>query len=227
MNRQFEKHFDELSNEYDAYMLILPDYAKTHLIIIELASPKKEYNAVDIGTGTGALAMMMAPMVKEVIAIDISKKMLDEAKSKANERDIHNIKFIKTTGNNLHSIQDSSIDIIVSNLVFHHLNDKEKACLIKECYMKLRPNGKFISGDIMKTKSWYLGIEQILDNHKKRYGYVKAHLMLLWQLIDSTIINKEHHITPQKFIDLLTLSGFKDVRVNRVGALINVVYGIK
>ena len=49
---------------------------------------------MDIGAGWGALTLAIAPLIDEVIAIDPSKKNLDVAELKANEKNLKNIEFV-------------------------------------------------------------------------------------------------------------------------------------
>lgn len=51
--------------------------------------------ALDLGTGTGQIAIPLSSFVKEVIAIDPEREMLDEGERIANEKGISNIKWAK------------------------------------------------------------------------------------------------------------------------------------
>src|ERR1700730_5339497 len=53
---------------------------------VELARPKPGDMALDIATGAGHMAMALAPHVTKVIAYDMTKEMLLEAKGKAVRR---------------------------------------------------------------------------------------------------------------------------------------------
>jgi len=47
---------------------------------INLARPNKTDVVVDLGAGTGAVLLAIAPQVKKVIAVDVSEKMLEVTK---------------------------------------------------------------------------------------------------------------------------------------------------
>src|SRR5581483_959388 len=45
--------------------------------IVEVASPTVEDVVVDLGAGTGLLTLALAPQVHEIVAVDISERMLE------------------------------------------------------------------------------------------------------------------------------------------------------
>ena len=47
--------------------------------------PRGDERALDVGTGTGALAFALAPIVREVVAVDAVPELLDEARSRGGE----------------------------------------------------------------------------------------------------------------------------------------------
>ncbi len=55
---------------------------------------QKENRVIDIACGTGIYALRMAPMVKEVVCLDISQAMLERLREKAEAAGIRNIKTI-------------------------------------------------------------------------------------------------------------------------------------
>ena len=54
----------------------------------------KNARIIDIACGTGTYALKMAPLVKEVVCLDISKAMLDRLKEKSEKAGVTNIKTI-------------------------------------------------------------------------------------------------------------------------------------
>jgi len=54
----------------------------------------KKARVIDIACGTGIYALRMAPLVEQVICLDISKAMLSRLQEKAEKADIRNIKTI-------------------------------------------------------------------------------------------------------------------------------------
>ncbi|MEM2959483.1 MAG: methyltransferase domain-containing protein [Candidatus Jordarchaeaceae archaeon] len=141
------KRFDTLAPNYDNYISRVDGYSKTIDRIIELAEAQKPSIVLDLGTGTGTVSFRLAPRVAKVYARDISQKMLQVAKEKASKSKIENIDF----GHGTFSEPNCSekVDLIVSNLAFHHLYDNEKREAIKVWIDLLKPGGKVILGDHM------------------------------------------------------------------------------
>ena len=50
---------------------------------------------LDFGGGTGLLTLPLAKQAKSVILVDISEKMLEQARLKAEQQDIKNIQFLE------------------------------------------------------------------------------------------------------------------------------------
>ena len=148
MNKDFVlKRFNSLAPSYDDYVLGIEGYSETIERIIELAEPEKSDTVLDLGTGTGALSLRLAPKVRRVIARDISEQMLKVAREKAQKKNVKNIDF--DFGSFSEPNCGEKVDIIVSNLAFHHLTDEEKRNAISVWYGLLKPGGRVILGDHM------------------------------------------------------------------------------
>lgn len=60
--------------------------------IRRFATPSGDERVLDSGTGTGALAFAIAPLVREVVGVDIVPEMLEEARKRAG--DFPNVRFV-------------------------------------------------------------------------------------------------------------------------------------
>jgi len=107
---------------------------------------------LEFGCGTGSTAIAHAPFVKHIRAIDISARMIEIAKAKAEAEQIRNVTF-EQSGIEGISVPDQTIDVVLGLSILHLLDNKEQA--IAEVYRMLRPGGIFVSstaciGDTMK-----------------------------------------------------------------------------
>ena len=59
--------------------------------VIELAEPKPADRALDIATGAGHTALVLAPHVAEVVAFDLTQQMLEETARNATARCLTNV----------------------------------------------------------------------------------------------------------------------------------------
>ncbi len=81
------------------------------------ANLKPEHRVVDVGTGTGAVALRMAPLVTsgEVVGVDISPQMLGIAKQRAMNAQLSNVTFVEGRAEDL-QLESSSFDRVVASL---------------------------------------------------------------------------------------------------------------
>ena len=113
---------------------------------------KPDMKVLELGCGTGSTAIVHAPHVKHILAIDISKKMLEIAKAKAAAKSIHNITFQQMSIDEL-SVANHSFDVVLGLSILHLVESKEE--VIEKVHKILKPGGIFVTstmclGDNMK-----------------------------------------------------------------------------
>lgn len=125
-------------------------YRKKIEITREYLRPDME--VMEFGCGTGSTAIVHAPHVKHILAVDISSRMLEIARSKAEAERIGNITFRQSSIEQL-ELPDASLDVVLALSILHLLEDREAA--IAKVREMLKPGGIFVSstaclGDTMK-----------------------------------------------------------------------------
>lgn len=120
-------------------------------------------SVLEIGVGTGRLAVRVAPLCGQFCGIDISPKTIERAKE--NLAEYRNIDLI--CGNFLSYKFDRKFDVIYSSLTFMHIEDKQR--VINKVATLLKYGGKFVLS-IDKNQSEYIdtGTRKI-----KIYPYTK------------------------------------------------------
>ncbi len=116
--------------------------------ILELAAPHETDVVVDVGCGTGLLALRLAERVERVWAIDISASMVDYLRTKAASAGIENIDAAVASAVSL-PLVDACADLVVSNYCLHHLDAAGKRGALAEAFRVLRPGGRLVFGDMM------------------------------------------------------------------------------
>ena len=101
-----------------------------------------ETEVLEFGCGTGSTAIVHAPHVRRIRAIDISPKMIEICNRKAAETGIDNISFEVGTIEELDD-SDQSFDVVLGLSILHLLEDKEAA--IAKVHRTLRAGGVFVS----------------------------------------------------------------------------------
>lgn len=108
--------------------------------MVRLLKPQPQDKILDVATGAGHTAIKLADYTQEqVIAIDITREMLSEAKKQADKNNIHNIDFRIEDVHNMKS-PDNVFDIVVSRLAAHHFSNIRRA--LKEMCRVLKTGGK-------------------------------------------------------------------------------------
>lgn len=105
--------------------------------VIDLARPRPGDLALDVATGTGNTAFALAPHVRRVIGLDLTREMLNEARRIAGERGVANADWVIGDAANL-PFQDETFDIYVVRAAPHHFPDIDQ-CLA-EAYRVLKPD---------------------------------------------------------------------------------------
>jgi ubiquinone/menaquinone biosynthesis C-methylase UbiE len=106
-------------------------------------SDAKNWSVLEIGCGIGRQTHALAARFKKVMALDISEKMLSQAKNNLARFD--NIEFIHGNGVDIHQIPSSSVDIVYSFVVFQHITDARiTENYFREASRVLKPGGRFL-----------------------------------------------------------------------------------
>lgn len=116
-------------------------YQKKLRITQEYLRPDME--VLEFGCGTGSTALVHAPFVKHILAIDISSKMIGIAEEKARVGRVENVTF-QTAAIDTFEAPDASFDAVLGLSILHLLHDRDAA--IAKVYRMLKPGGVFVSG---------------------------------------------------------------------------------
>jgi ubiquinone/menaquinone biosynthesis C-methylase UbiE len=100
--------------------------------------------ALDAGTGTGALAFALAPLVREVVGVDTATELLEEARRRAPAAAGGNVEFREGDAMAL-PFGDGEFDLAGSLKTLHHLPRPELA--VAELVRVTRPGGLLLVVD--------------------------------------------------------------------------------
>ena len=136
---------------------------------------------LDFGGGTGLLTLPLAKQAKSVTLVDISEKMLEQARLKAEQQDIKNIQFLEQ--DLLEKPLEQEFDLIVVCRVLHHMPDLNEALSL--FHQHLRENGQLLLADFTKTEANYHGFDLAkLEKQLIEHDFSSVHSQTLYSAED-------------------------------------------
>ncbi|MGH2479765.1 MAG: class I SAM-dependent methyltransferase [Ktedonobacteraceae bacterium] len=112
--------------------------------LVEAAALTGSEYVLDVATGGGHTAFALAPHAAQVVALDLTRPMLEVAQHEATIRHLHNISFLEGNAQEL-PCADSSFDVVTCRHAPHHFpNVRQAAC---EWARVLKPGGKLVLVD--------------------------------------------------------------------------------
>lgn len=178
------------------------------------SDPQPDDRVVDLGAGTGLIALALAPCVEEVVAVDISEQMLAHLDAHAAADDLRNVRGVVADLRTL-PLDDESVTLAVSNYAFHHLERPDKELALTEVRRVLRPGGRIVLCDMMFSLSLEPRDRTLL--WKKIVAIAKrgpAGLLRIARNAGRVAVGRwEHPSPPDEWEEMLRARGFEDVHV--------------
>jgi SAM-dependent methyltransferase len=106
----------------------------------DFVRPSGDERVLDVGTGAGALALALAPFVREVVGVDPVPELLELAR----ERAVPNSEFVEGDGTAL-PFRDGDFDLAGTHRTLHHVG--RPALVVAELARVTRPGGRVLVVD--------------------------------------------------------------------------------
>ena len=130
--------FNEKAKDWDANKMRKMLSSAIGSSILEHVSLHDQMRVMDFGAGTGLISSQVAPLVKKIVAVDISEAMLNKLVSKP---ELHG-KVEIVCQDIIDKPIDEKFDLIMSAMAMHHVKDTSR--LIQRFSEHLSP-GAFIA----------------------------------------------------------------------------------
>ena len=159
---------------------------------VALASLREGETVLDLGSGGGLDVFLAAKRVGtkgRVIGVDMTEEMIKRARAIAQENGYENVEFRLGEIEEL-PIEDSSVDIVISNCVINLSPDKQK--VFKEAHRVLKTGGRLMISDLVTEG-------ELPEEVKKSFD--------AWAGCIAGALEKRH------YLNTIRRAGFEDVRI--------------
>jgi len=126
---------------------------------------------VDIGTGTGRMLTLFAPLSKQAEGIDLSHKMLNVARANISKAGIENARLRQGDATAM-PFEDSCADLVILHQVLHFVDTPEQ--VLQETARILRPGGRLLIVDFAPHELEFLRTEHAHRHLGMHHDAVKA-----------------------------------------------------
>jgi len=180
-------------------------------------APRKG-RALDFGCGVGRLTRPLGKYFSQVVGVDISPSMIDEANQLNRGRT--KLRFVLNTEANLKKLGTNSFDFVYSHITLQHIRADYSAEYIREFVRVLKPGGILLFQIPSSKKAKYSGLRPIL----RRINKVGFYSFLKERFGETRM--EMHTIPREEIIDLLEQSGaaIKDIQPDKEAGLAWISY---
>lgn len=156
--------FDRIAPVYDSWAG--GQHGRVALRLVDLANPAKHELVLDVGTGTGLVADLIAPRVKPglVFGIDLSENMMSIARA----RKAKNVQYVGMAAEHL-VFRPATFDLVTMGETLVYLADPTTA--LAEAHRVLKPGGRFalsVKRRSLNTRAqelFFLGMAPLARRH--------------------------------------------------------------
>ncbi len=137
-------YFRRNAAKWDKIRSLYVDDAEVERRLLKLLPEGEVDDLLDIGTGTGRIIEIFAPVVRRAVGIDLSHEMLLVARSKLEQARLRNCEVRHGDMYQL-PLSSGSFDAVTIHQVLHYA--EQPAAVIREAGRVLRPGGKLVIVD--------------------------------------------------------------------------------
>lgn len=139
-----QAYFAKNAGNWNAIRALHVEEEKVEATVLELAGQERIGRFVDLGTGTGRMLELLAPLADEALGFDLSREMLSLARSELGKAGLDDVHVRQGDITDL-PVDTGSTDLALLHQVLHFLDDPGAA--IAEAVRILKPDGRLIVVD--------------------------------------------------------------------------------
>ncbi len=141
---QASRYFAEQAQNWDLVRAMHVSEARVESAIKLAVGSKQFQTLLDLGTGTGRMLELLAPLAERSLGIDQSTAMLNLARTRVERAGLKNTQVRQ---GDLYAlpVAQNSFDLVVLHQVLHFLDDPHRA--LREAIRTLKPSGRLLVVD--------------------------------------------------------------------------------
>jgi len=136
-----ESYFSEIAENWDRLRALHYPEADIEQAILDQVSGQRFDRMVDLGTGTGRMLTLLAPLAKEAEGLDLSHHMLTVARANLNRAELRNARVRQGDVTDT-PFEANSADLVIVHQVLHYLENPQ--AVLAEAARILRPGGRLL-----------------------------------------------------------------------------------
>jgi SAM-dependent methyltransferase len=141
-------YFDAFPDLFDRFTRIWDGISTSFDEWVLMNLPERAPRAVDLGCGAGRHSVVLADHAERVLAVDVSVRMLDIART---QRARPNVDYQQRGVLDV-TVQDGPFEVVLSVHALHHVGDP--ATVLPHVRSLVAPGGRLIVADIVDPGGW-------------------------------------------------------------------------
>lgn len=141
---------DEFTRQAETFSAsaAITDAALTERFVVALGEAAQG-SVLDVACGPGILSAAVAKSARDVVAFDLTPRMLTKARQRCAAAGLDNVSFREGNAAEL-PFADATFDAAVTRLSVHHFDRPER--VMSEIFRVVRPGGRFVVADVISSE---------------------------------------------------------------------------
>jgi ubiquinone/menaquinone biosynthesis C-methylase UbiE/DNA-binding transcriptional ArsR family regulator len=165
--RQAAAYFARMAADWDRIRALHASEERVEAALMTMIGDKPIRSLLDLGTGTGRMLELFAPLAQRAVGVDQSPAMLALARSRIDQTGLRNVQ-LRQGDIYAPPVERNAYDLAIVHQVLHFLDDPARA--LAEAARALRPGGRLVVVDFAAHEEEFLRE----DFAHRRLGFAAA-----------------------------------------------------